>query len=54
MVQQTVRDAGFLRDVAHARGVEAAPREHANRGFEQDATLVGGERGLGQGGRTVV
>ena len=40
MVEQAVRDAGLLRDVADARGVEAAPSEDPNRGVEQDATLV--------------
>jgi hypothetical protein len=44
-----VRDAGLLSDVADASCVEAAPREHANRCLEQQATLVDCERAVGQG-----
>jgi hypothetical protein len=44
-----VCDTGFLRDVADPRRMEAAPRKHANRCFEQETTFVGCERCFGQG-----
>ncbi len=40
VVEQAVRDAGLLGDVAHARRVEALVREHAHGGVENDAPLL--------------
>ena len=44
MVEQAVRDARLLGDVADARGVEAVAREDAHRGVEDPATLLLGAR----------
>jgi hypothetical protein len=41
MVEETVRDAGFLGDVADAGGVEAFPCEDAHRRVEEEPTFVG-------------
>ena len=40
MVEQAVRDACLLRDVADAGGVVAVAREHAHGGVEDEAALL--------------
>ena len=55
VVEQAVRDARLLGDVADARGVEALAREHAHGGVEdQTPFLLRTCRALGQGRRRVV
>src|SRR5205823_14638556 len=55
VVEQPVRDAGFLGDVADARGVEAFAREHADGRVEyQTSLLFGSGCPRSQGGRGVV
>ena len=44
VVEEAVRDACFLGDVADARGVEAVAREDAHRGVEDPAPLLLGAR----------
>ena len=55
MVEQAVRDAGLLGDVAHPARGEPLVREHAHRGVEDLAPfLFGPRRPLAQGGGRVV
>ena len=42
VVHQPIGDAGLVGDVAHAAGVEALAREHANGGVEDHPPLVDG------------
>jgi hypothetical protein len=44
VVDEAVRDAGVLRDVADARRMEPFAREHAHRGLEDDSTFLLGRR----------
>ncbi len=44
VVQQPVRDARLLGDVADARGVEPVAREHANGGVEDPPALLLAQR----------
>ena len=55
MVEQAVRDARLLGDVADTGRVEALAREHAHGGVEDQAPfLLRSRRALGQGRRRVV
>ena len=47
VVDEPVGDAGLVGDVRDAALVEALAREHADRGFEDHAALVGGRGGAG-------
>ena len=40
VVDEAVGDSGLVRDVRHAAGVEALPREHADGGVEDHPALV--------------